>query len=217
MNDKDLSRVEGRADLNALPRRIRRPLPRVVTYAAVVAAVIAMGFLAIGLRNGNGLHAPRQSRVPQAFNGAPLAAPGEPCIGAKHSPPGQLVGMADSPVFLPHRDVSAVKDAWTCGDPRSPVFLLGDIEVTFETGWGDLDPQAKLSDLATDYGGSVTVIQGLPAWVAASSKIAANDEVLLVKGDTAIKLIAEGSVPIDQLVTLANSLDLSGPVAASTS
>jgi hypothetical protein len=89
--------------------------------------------------------------------------------------------------------------------------MFGDVQLLFESGWGNVEIQQKFQDLADDYGGSVQNVQGLSAWVVAASP---NDGVLMVKDGTAIRLIADGDVPIKDLVDLAEGLDLTRAVNA---
>jgi hypothetical protein len=99
------------------------------------------------------------------------------------------------------------------GDVAMVFFLFDKVQVSYEPGWENVKIPAKFEDLARDYGGSVETIQGLPAWVAPSSATAPNDEVLLVKGGAAIKLLARVDVPISDLLAIANSLDFKAPIA----
>ena len=91
--------------------------------------------------------------------------------------------------------------------------MLDDVQLSFESGWENVKILKKFEDLARDYGGSVETIQGLPAWVSPGSASASNDEVLMVKDGAAIKLLAQGDVPISNLIAVANSLDLGTPIS----
>jgi hypothetical protein len=93
------------------------------------------------------------------------------------------------------------------------MFMLDDVQLSFESGWENVKIPDKFEALARDYGGSVETIQGLPAWVSPSSASASNDEVLMVKDGAAIKLLAIGDVPIGDLIAVANSLDLATPIS----
>jgi hypothetical protein len=135
--------------------------------------------------------------------------PGTPCPGAVHADAIKIAAVSESPVYLPASGADEVTEAWRCGD--TPVFMFGDIQLSFENGWKDVPIPEKLQDLADDYGGSVQNVQGLSAWVVAASP---NDGVLMVKDGTAIRLIADGDVPIKDLVDLAEGLDLTRAVNA---
>ncbi len=93
------------------------------------------------------------------------------------------------------------------------MFMVGDVQISFESGWENVKIPKKFEDLARAYGGSVETIQGVPAWVAPSSTSAPNDEVLMVKDGAAIKLSARGDVPIGDLIAVAKSLDLAAPIS----
>jgi len=142
--------------------------------------------------------------------GLRLVSPGTPCYGAVHGDPRELAALSRAPVYLPSDGAARVTEAWRCGS--TPVFLFDDVQVSFESGWQNVRIPEKFEDLARDYGGSVETIQGLSAWVAPSSTDASNDEVLIVKDDAAIKLLAPGNVPIADLVSVASSLDLGTPI-----
>ena len=142
--------------------------------------------------------------------GVRFVSPGTPCYGAVHGDPRELAALSPAPVYLPSDGAARVTEAWRCGS--TPVFLFDDVQVSFESGWQNVRIPEKFEDLARDYGGSVETIQGLSAWVAPSSTDASNDEVLIVKDDAAIKLLAPGNVPIADLVSVASSLDLGTPI-----
>jgi hypothetical protein len=124
----------------------------------------------------------------------------------------ELALVSEAPVYLPGDRAPQVTEAWRCGDV--PVFMFGDIQVSFEGGWENVKIPEKFEALARDYGGSVETIQGLPAWVAPTSSSARNDEVLIVKDGAAIRLLARGGVPVSDLVNLAKSLDLNRPISS---
>jgi hypothetical protein len=129
---------------------------------------------------------------------------------AVHGDPMKLAALGQAPAYLPSDGSSRVTSAWRCGS--TPVFMFDDVQISFESGWEDVKIPEKFEDLARDYGGSVETIQGLPAWVAPSSASAPHDEVLMVKDGAAIKLSAQGDVPIGDLIALAKSLDLATPI-----
>jgi hypothetical protein len=146
-----------------------------------------------------------------AGDGIPLVAPGTPCPMAVHGDPVKLAALSRAPVYLPSDGSAKVTRAWRCGS--TPVLMFDDVQVSFESGWGNVKISEKFEDLARDYGGSVETIQGLPAWVAPNSASASNDEVLMVKDGAAIKLLARGDVPIGDLIAVANNLDLETPIS----
>jgi len=129
---------------------------------------------------------------------------------AVHDDAMELAARSHEPVFLPSDGAAQVTDAWRCGD--TPVFMFDDVQLSFEGGWDNVKIPEKLEALADDYGGSVETIQGLPAWVRPGSPNEKNNEVLMVTRGAATTLLAEGDVPIGDLVVLADSLDLSTPV-----
>ena len=126
---------------------------------------------------------------------------------AIHGDPMEIAAASEAPVYLPATGAAHITEAWRCAD--TPVFMFGDVQLLFESGWGNVEIQQKFQDLADDYGGSVETIQGLSAWIAPS---APDNEVLMVKDGTAVKLLAPGDVPIEQVVALAEALDLANPI-----
>jgi hypothetical protein len=130
---------------------------------------------------------------------------------AVHADPVKLAAVSRAPVYLPGDGSAHVTQAWRCGS--TPMFMLDDVQLSFESGWENVKIPDKFEALARDYGGSVETIQGLPAWVSPSSASASNDEVLMVKDGAAIKLLAIGDVPIGDLIAVANSLDLATPIS----
>ncbi|HEY3529551.1 MAG TPA: hypothetical protein VGK78_10395 [Nocardioides sp.] len=185
--------------------------------ARVVATLAAFPLL-IGPLTGCGsdargaTDASRNSSEKVQTNGAAQAGVetvpiGTPCPGAIHGDPMKIAAASDAPVYLPRTGTHHITEAWRCGD--TPVFVFDDVQLSFESGWANVEIPEKFQDLANDYGGSVEPVQGLSAWVAPSSP---NDEVLMVKDGNAIRLLAKGSVPIEHLVTLAEDLDLANPV-----
>jgi hypothetical protein len=142
----------------------------------------------------------------------PVVAPGTPCPGAVLDNPIRLASVSRAPVYLPDDGLAQVTRAWRCGS--TPVFMIHDVQLSFEPGWENVKIPEKWRALARDYGGSVETIQGLPAWVAPSSASASDDEVLMIKDGAAIRLLARGDVPIDDLIAVANSLDLRAPIGS---
>jgi len=151
------------------------------------------------------------SPTPVAADG-PLGVvpPGTPCPNAVYEDPSELAAVSDTPIYLPSDRAVQVTQAWRCGN--TPVLLFNDVQISFESDWGNVKIPEKFDALARDYGGSVEIIQGLPAWVVPSSEEAPNSEILFVKDGAAIRLLAQRGVPIDDLVALASSLDLGAPL-----
>jgi hypothetical protein len=142
-----------------------------------------------------------------ALDGVEAVPVGTPCPMAIHGDPMEIAAASEAPVYLPTTGTYEITQAWRCAD--TPVFMFGDVQLSFESGWEGVEVPRKLQDLADDYGGSVETIQGLSAWVVGSTP---NGEVLMVKNGNAIRLLAPGDVPIGHLVTLAEDLDLANPI-----
>lgn len=186
--------------------------PLVVTLAAVP---LLLGFVTgcgAGAR-GAAEPTPDSSEPVQGIgpvrNGVDTVPIGTPCSMAVHGDPMEIAAAAvrEAPVYWPRSGADQITEAWRCAD--TPVFMFGEVQVSFEGGWEGVQIRQKFQDLADEYGGSVETIQGLAAWVVGSTP---NDEVLMIKDGSAIRLVAPGDVPIERLVTLADDLDLANPV-----
>jgi hypothetical protein len=88
------------------------------------------------------------------------------------------------------------------------VLLYGGIEISYESGWAGIDVAKKWADLVRDYGGSVETVLGRPAYVHPADTNGPRNGVMVVVNDQLIRVIANPNVPIDQLVDLANSIQL---------
>ena len=187
--------------------------------ARVVAPLTAVPLL-IGLLTGCGPGAQEATQpVPvsaenaqgsgpvQGHNGVDPVPVGTPCSMAVHGDPLEIAATREAPVYWPRSGADEITEAWRCAD--TPVFMFGEVQVSFEGGWEGVQIRQKFQALADAYGGSVETIQGLAAWVVGSTP---NDEVLMIKDGSAIRLVAPGDVPIERLVTLAKALDLANPV-----
>jgi hypothetical protein len=80
---------------------------------------------------------------------------------AVHADPVKLAAVSRAPVYLPGDGSAHVTQAWRCGS--TPMFMLDDVQLSFESGWENVKIPDKFEALARDYGGSVETIQGLPA------------------------------------------------------
>lgn len=178
--------------------------------ALVVGATTACGAGSSSIAATGGGRSVLSTADGAAEDGLPVVAPGTPCPTAVHADAMKLAALSQAPVYLPSDGSAQVTEAWRCAD--TPVFMFGDVQLSFEDGWENVKIPEKFEDLARDYGGSVETLEGLSAWVSPSSASASNDEVLMVKDGAAIRLLARGDVPIGHLIALANSLDLGTPV-----
>lgn len=194
--------------------RSRARARRVLGYGAVAAVVAVAGAFAPAVLGDDSPGPSVQAGDPTAstsiLNGSQfIVTPGTPCPGAVHGSPSSVARNSLTKVFASDSFISTATDAWACGE--TPVFMFGNVQVSFEPGWEGVDAQSKLAALAADYGGNVTTIGGLSAWVSPSSETSVNNEVLMIRSGTAIKLLAKGDVSIASVVAKANSLGVAGP------
>lgn len=133
-------------------------------------------------------------------------APGTPCVGATKVQLAQALAAAKTPIWLPdgRQQLSA---AWICGG-QTPAFTYGTTTIFFEPGWGDVDIAAKWADLADDYGGRIEQINGQLALIQPATSPGTKSQVMIVHGDTLIRLLGEEGTRVDEAVALANSMKL---------
>ncbi|QIK66734.1 hypothetical protein G7072_10635 [Nocardioides sp. HDW12B] len=138
--------------------------------------------------------------------------PGEPCYAAeRHSLKG-LAALADVPVWLPHAQAassSTFTGAWTCGGD-TPLLTYGPVTISYESGYGTpLDWERK----ARDWGAEVHTVLGEPGVLAPSSGADIKSQVMVViEGDILVRVLGEPTVAPEDLLAVANSIDLDEPV-----
>jgi hypothetical protein len=142
--------------------------------------------------------------------------PGEPCPDAHKFSLGDLAARADAPIWLPHSDLASpatLTGAWTCAGGDTPVLTFGKLVVTYEPGWTGVDVNEKWGELVDELGeGYVQTIQGQHALVQPVTKASPRGQVLLVVDGVLIRVLGDGSLPVDQLVDVAQSINLERPV-----
>jgi hypothetical protein len=85
--------------------------------------------------------------------------------------------------------------------------------VTYEPGWTGVDVNEKWGELVDELGeGYVQTIQGQHALVQPDTKASPRGQVLLVVDGVLIRVLGDGSLPVDQLVDVAQSINLERPV-----
>ena len=159
----------------------------------------------------------RSRPVGADFDGPdPRGGPGIPCLGAVHGLPGATL-KTSIPIWLPADPGNRVTDAWTCDG--APVLMFGNIQVSYEPGWADLDEQKQrrmwTAIIAEDGSGELSSVHGhlayiyehIPAWHT-------NDEVAFVVGDTLVRLLSSADIPVHDLLTFADTLRIPESAAA---
>jgi hypothetical protein len=189
--------------------RRRRTVYAVLGMAAAAAAVVGLNALGV-------LGSSQQDSTPAASTQvhgqgsgsdgpAGLVGPGEACPGAVHGAPNSL--GTEIPIWLPAGGEPKVTDAWTCAD--TPVVVFGDIQISYEAGWTDVDVEKKWAALSADYGGDVTTVLGRPGLVQSAEQTqGTNNQVLVVVDGTLVRVLSTSDVPINELLRLADSLDV---------
>lgn len=183
-------------------------MPGVRIVASLTSALLVAGLAsACATRMGSEKPGTRHEGTAEGrLNGLDVVQPGTPCPMAVHGAVTEIAAASEAPVYLPSSGAEAVTDAWRCDD--TPVVMFGDVQLSFSSGYDAVDGRGPAEEFADALGGSVQSVQGISAFVVDDP----NDEVLMIKDGTAIRLLAPGSVPIGHLIDLAKALDLSHPV-----
>jgi hypothetical protein len=145
---------------------------------------------------------------------------GEPCPDARRYSLEDLAARADAPIWLPDTQVASratLTGAWTCAGGDTPILSFGQLIVSYEPGWSDVDVEEKWTELVKELGeGSVQTIQSRPALVQPVTQASPRGQVLLVVDGVLIRVLGDGSLPVEQLVDVARSIDLEHPVVKET-
>jgi hypothetical protein len=195
----------GSTEINVAATHTRR----LASFCAGAGLVAAVGLVlwATGALGHDGHE--RDSSSPMKSSNDSIAAPikeGEPCVGARSVPLNKLGGLANVPVWQPHPKDLQLTGAWTCiGD--TPVLSFGDVNVFYEAGWGGVDVKAKWASLAKDLGGTVEDINGTPAYVEPVANGSTKPQIMLVHGDTLVRVLGAPKSDISELRDIAASID----------
>lgn len=188
-------------------RRRRRAKVAAFATGIAVAAGVVFGLIGVGTIGApdQGSHSaqPANGTLDEPVMGVPLAKPGEPCPMAKHAKSAAELNT-NRPFWTPAN--ATLTDAWTCG--KTPVLMYGEIEISYESGWDNIDVDKKWADLIRDRGGRIETVLGRPAWVRPADNISAYNNLMVVVDGTLIRALSKGHVPIDKSVELTNSIEL---------
>lgn len=188
---------------------------RLASFAAgIVVASVAVGCLigtgALDGHDQSDSHASSPNVVASDRPVLPIKE-GEPCFAAKKASVSGLAATARVPMWMPRQKSVGLTGAWTCGGD-TPLLEYGDVDVTYEDGWGGVDIAQKWADLVTEYGGSVQDINGISAYVEPVANGSTRPQVMLVRDDTLVRLLGAPKTDIDQLVKIASSIDFGLPL-----
>jgi hypothetical protein len=99
-----------------------------------------------------------------------------------------------------------LESVWVCGGSNT-VLTYPHLTVTFEPGWSQQDQTSNWQAMVRDWGvGTVETVDGYPAYVAGASKITPRGELLFVVDGTLVRIIGNGELTADDLMTVGNSL-----------
>lgn len=145
--------------------------------------------------------------------------PDEPCPYAEKVSLSDLIGRLSVPVWMPSAEDASLQTlagAWICGSDVTLTFTSG-VNVTYEAGWSQVaDVQKHWTELvATRGAGEVGTVLGQPALLGpAGDEYPPGEVFVVVDGDTLMWVTGDGKIPEEQLVEVANSIDLSNPLHA---
>lgn len=229
-DDQATQRVIARAHADL--RRRRRSRVIMFGSGAAAAAVLVTGLNAGGLIPGGGSSGspgqvagaglgPQGSTQHSAPQGSefvmPSIPPGQPCAYAHGVTLAQLPTLVASPVWMPDTadaSVSNLAGAWVCTGDGALTFANG-VTVTYESGWSGVpDPAAKWAEIvAQRKAGSVGTVLGQSALLGPPGSAYPFGEVLVVvDGDTLMRLWGNGKLPLTQLIDIANSINPQQPL-----
>lgn len=147
-------------------------------------------------------HAP----VGDSADGPPVREVGEPCPGPRRTLDLATV-LAGSEVVVHLPSTGRLTRAGLCGD--TPVLLYDDaVEISYESGWAQVDPAVKWAALSRDNGGRTEQVAGRPAYVRPPAGPDEHATVLMLSRDVLVRLLGKPGVPVERLVELGSSIAL---------
>lgn len=201
ISESDDTSAEARVLTGVHERRRARRRSRLTVAVGAVAAVGVLTTLNLTGVPGPGGQPETSPRIDANF----------PNLGCDKQPmsPRALAREFETPIWLPDNATAKVTDSYTCGSGGGwPVVEFGDIRVTYERAWDAVD--------LNDPGEKLTTIQGQPAVVSEGGDPTGfgktKGKVMMVVDAHLIRLLAPSEVPIQELVDLAESLNLERPL-----
>ena len=161
----------------------------------------------------------KKSNVPSGDPNGMVVAPfaeGEPCAGAKAVPVEQILdgSVSVTPPDEERAGTPLTGGVLCMGNPNLPGLLLGDagVWILYEPGHTIGDGGERwFSDLASQWGGEVRPINGIPAYVKASEEKGAVSQILMIAPDSGVLLRVQSSygISLDTLTRVAEAVPLS--------
>lgn len=100
-----------------------------------------------------------------------------------------------------------MKGYWLCAGKMPAVTFRGGA-VYYEPGWAGVDVEQKWADLISDVGGRTVDIRGHLALVQPATGEETKPQVMIVIGDTLVRLLGPVGGSSEPLLTIADSLSL---------
>lgn len=206
---------------------MRRATPRIVE---IVCTVVVLGGVSgcsdsesapnsdpALVRDRSAAIRPNATECPQSGDGIRSSyfgcGPGLPCQQAQHLDDLSNI-KSDRPYYLARQ--TPFSDAWTCQSALPPTVMYGEVQVSYGKGARGLDARKHFETLreSTDHG-EVRQIQGRSAWVGSGDEGRETfTSVEFLVDETFVVLLAQPEVPLDEVIRVANSLDLASPRGA---
>jgi hypothetical protein len=174
--------------------------------AVAAAAVIAASSLGGGTATDQDSGSSAQTLPPAGSDFVSPRVFGQPCAGETAGLNlTDLRSRTEVPIYAPRDGV--LTGSWACGS--TPVLFYDNaIEVSYEAGWRDVQIPEKWEALAKDRGGRIETVAGRSAYVNQPDESTPRRQILIVEGDTLIRLLADRKVSEPELVKIASSLEL---------
>ena len=128
-------------------------------------------------------------------------------MGAQRTSLAELPLQSDVPVWLPGDTSPPTTGAWLCA-ANIPALTFDTGAVFFEPAWRGVDVEKKWVALINDYGGYTVPINDHSALVHPSTGPNIKPQVLIVKGDTLVRVLGARGAAVEPLLAIAESLSL---------
>ena len=188
-----------------------------------VGCILALGTVTLPtLTSSNAGDIDEHVSTTEAADGIPIAPipKGEPCADALNVPASSLSDRSQKaqgmPVWIPDEAKAGghITGGKLCaGSASQPVVVVDDeLWIFYEKGYPEEGRAQWLKDLAAHWGGEVTSINGLLAYVNPSEEPDVRSQILLMvpESDQIVRIHAPYGVAPERLVKLASSLPIPG-------
>lgn len=212
VNDADAARVLRNGAV--LRQRSRRTAALAFAGGLAAAAVTVFGLSLGGVFSDDGPGIVETAVAPQTQGGSDSIQvqieEGTPCVGAEEASASELEQRGSAPYWTPSPQGPEVKQTWLCAG-QVPALTFDAGTVFYEPGWANLNAPKKLAELAADYGGYTEDINGRLALIQPATDAGTKPQIMLIHGNTLVRILGAPDAPIDGLLEIAMSLELDRP------